>query len=341
MSTLAGPARLRDVAAAARVSTATVSRYLNRLLPLPPATAARIDGAIRRLAYQPNPHARRLSLGRAETIGLVLPDIANPFFAQLAAAVELAADERGLALDLHATLNRPGRELDYLERMRRARLDGVIFVTNHGEHAPLARALQAAPRAVVIDEDVAGTNVPKVFCDNFRGGWLAGRHLLEAGHRRIAFIGGPADVMSARERLAGLQQAVSEFASPAGIVAELHGPYSIAHGIASTKALLQSQPRPTAVFAASEEIVLGLLTALRAAGLRVPQHLSVVAFDDVGPLELLDPPMTAVRQPVARMGQRAVELATAAVDDAAPASVERLPVELIVRSSVASPDERA
>jgi LacI family transcriptional regulator len=335
------PARLRDVAVAAGVSKTAVSRYRNGLLPLPPDTAGRIDAAIRLLDYRPNPHARRLSLGRAETIGLVLPDIANPFFAQLAAAVELAADEAGLALDLHATLNRPGRELDYLERMRRARLDGVIFVTNHGDHAALARAIHATERVVLIDEDVAGTSVPKVFCDNFSGAWLAGRHLLEAGHRRIAFIGGPSDVMSARERLAGLRRAVAEHGPPATIAAALHGPYSIAHGVAAAQTLLRLQPRPTAVFAASDEIVLGLLTGLRGLGLRVPQQFSVVAFDDVSPLDLLDPPLTAIRQPVARMGRRAVELVTAAADLALPPSVERLPVELIVRSSVAPPEARA
>ena len=332
------PARLRDVAAEAGVSAAAVSRYLNRLLPLPPETAARIDAAIKLLDYRPNPHARRLSIGRAETIGLVLPDIANPFFAQLAAAVEEAADAAGLALDLHATLNRPGRELAYLERMRRARLDGVIFVTNHGAQDALVQAIHDSARVVLIDEDVPGTEVPKVFCDNRQGGWLAGRHLLAAGHRRIGFIGGPEDVMSAQERLAGLQRAVFEHGPPAAVLPILHGPYSVAHGKAAAEALLATEPRPTAVFAASDEIVLGLLIALRQRGLRVPQSLSVVAFDDVSPLDLFDPPMTAVRQPVARIGRRAVELVTA---PDIIASVERLPVELIVRSSVAPPAGRA
>ncbi len=329
------PARLRDVAAAAGVSAAAVSRYLNRLLSLPPETAARIDAAIRQLDYRPNPHARRLSLGRAETIGLVVPDIANPFFAQLAAAVEEAADAAGLALDLHATLNRPGRELAYLERMRRARLDGVIFVTNHGAQDALVRAIHDCERVVLIDEDVPGTKVPKVFCDNRRGGWLAGRHLLAAGHRRIGFIGGPDDVMSARERLGGLQRAVFEHGPPAAVTAILHGPYSVAHGMAAATALLAAEPRPTAVFASSDEIVLGLLAVLRERRIDVPRRLSVVAFDDVSPLDLFDPPLTAVRQPVARIGRRAVELVTASDFTA---SVERLPVKLIVRASVAAPD---
>ena len=332
------PARLRNVAAAAGVSPAAVSRYFNRLLALPPDTAARIDAAIRMLDYRPNLHARRLSLGRAETIGLVLPDIANPFFAQLAAAVEEAADAAGLAVDLHATLNRPGRELVYLDRMRQARLDGVIFVTNHGGNADLVRAIHATGRVVLVDEDVAGTNVAKVFCDNEHGGYLAGMHLAAAGHRRIGFIGGPQDVMSARERLAGLRHVLSGFGELASIATILHGPYSVAHGMAAAEELLRMAQPPTAVFAASDEIALGLLAVLRRRGVRVPQQLSVVAFDDVGPLDLIDPPLTAVRQPVAEIGRRAVALAIAAD---APASVERLPVELIVRASVAPPEGHA
>lgn len=330
-----GPARLRDVAEVAGVSKTAVSRYLNRQLPLPPETAGRIDAAIRLLDYRPNPHARRLSLGRAETIGLILPDIGNPFFAQLAAAVEEAADAAGLALDLHATLNRPDRELAYLERMRRARLDGVIFVTNHGAQDALLRAITEAGRVVLIDEDVPGAPAPRIFCDNRQGGRLVGAHLLEAGHRRIGFIGGPVDVMSARERLAGLRDAVT---ARAVVHPVLHGPYSLAHGMTGAAALLAAEPRPTAVFAASDEIALGLMAVLHRRGLRVPQALSVVAFDDVSPLDLFDPPLTAVRQPVAAIGRHAVARVTAADF---PASVEHLPVELIVRSSVVPPVDRA
>src|ERR1700712_706088 len=136
-----GVARLRDVAAAAFVSVAAVSRYLNGTLVLPTETAQRVNDAIKHLDYRPNPHARRLSMGRSDTIGLVVPDIANPFFAQLADAVERAAAARGLDLMLCATRNQPQRELDYIAWMRRNHMDGLLFATNHTDDGSLARAI--------------------------------------------------------------------------------------------------------------------------------------------------------------------------------------------------------
>jgi LacI family transcriptional regulator len=328
------PARIRDVAAAAEVSPAAVSRYLNGSLTLPRKTAERIDHAVRRLDYRPNPHARRLSLGRSETIGLVLPDIANPFFARLAAAIEEAADRAGLGLVLSATLNRQGRELDYIERMRGNDVDGLIFVTNHPDNGTLRRTLNAAPGIILIDEDVPGAAVPKVFCDNEQGGFLAGRHLLAAGHRRIAYIGGPSGLMSTQERRAGLDRAIAAVPG-AAVVWESFGPYTVAEGARAGAALLKSAVQPSAIFATSDELVLGLLPVLREVGLGIPDHISIVGFDDTGPLHLLNPPVSAIRQPVAEIGERAVALLTAPA--AAQLICERLPVQLIERSSVASP----
>lgn len=327
-------ARLKDVAIAAGVSVATISRYQNNRLALPPATVARIEQAIRTLGYKPNPHARRLSLGRSDAIGLVLPDIANPFFAQLVGAVEREADALGLELVLSATLNRLHRELAYIERMRLNHLDGLIFVTNHCDDGQLARAISTTPGVVLVDEDVPATGCAKVFCDNELGGFLAGRHLVENGHRQLAYVGGPADLMSGAERARGFRRAAREADPPARILAELSGSYSAAHGRAAAAQLLAMNPRPTAVFAASDEIVLGLLSALKAADLRIPADISVVGFDDVGPLDLFDPPLTTIRQPVAEIGRRALELLRS---PEAPPRVVRLPVELVERRSVMPP----
>src|SRR5579872_3529796 len=226
-------AKLRYVAAAAGLSIATISRYQNSKLELPPATVAKIERAISRLGYQPNPHARRLSLGRSDSIGLVLPDIANPFFARLAAAVEQAADDAGLSLVLSASLNRPRRELAYLQQMRLNHLDGLIFVTNHGDDGQLAKALNQTRGVVLMDEDVSGTKVGKVFCENEVGGFLAGRHLIENGHRVLAYVGGPADLMSGAERAEGFRRAAREGGSSIRVVAEMFGAYNAAHGAAA------------------------------------------------------------------------------------------------------------
>ena len=138
--------RLRDVAGRAGVSVTTVSQFLNGQIRLPDTTSARIAEALRVLEYQPNLHARRLSTGRSDTIGLVVPDIANPFFARLAAAVEMAADARGLQLALFATLNRPGRERAYVEALSRNHVDGLIFATNHANHGGLHDLINATGR---------------------------------------------------------------------------------------------------------------------------------------------------------------------------------------------------
>jgi LacI family transcriptional regulator len=239
------------------------------------------------------------------------PRLPAPFFARLAAAIEEAADRAGLGLVLSATLNRQGRELDYIERMRRNDVDGLIFVTNHPDDGTLRRALNTTPGTILLDEDVPGAAVPKVFCDNEQGGFLAGQHLLTAGHRQIAYIGGPSGLMSTRERRAGLDRAVAAVPG-AAVVWESFGPYTVAEGAGAAAALLRSAAQPSAIFAASDELVLGLLPVLCESGLRIPDEISIVGFDDIGPLHLLDPPVSAIRQPVAEIGERAVALLTAA-----------------------------
>ena len=331
-------ARLQDVAEASELSVTTVSRYLNDQLTLPKETSDRIEAAIRRLNYRPNPHARSLSRGRTDTIGLVIPNIDNPFFARLAASVEEAASEHGLGVMLCASLNRPSRELDYIERLRRNHVDGLLFVTNHGDDGTLAAKINEASGVVLMDEDIAGTQAPKIFCDNEVGGRLAARHLIEAGHRRIAYIGGPKAMMSTAERLGGFRRVISEAGPGFCMTHELLGDYTTAHGKAATMEFLREPRGATAIFAASDEIMLGLLEVLRREGVRIPGDISLVAFDDVGPLALFDPPLTAIRQAVAAMGRRGVELVKASTsNEPLPAAVERLPVEIIVRSSVAAP----
>ncbi|MFB9972295.1 LacI family DNA-binding transcriptional regulator [Pseudoroseomonas cervicalis] len=334
------PARVKDVAALAEVSVTTVSRHLNADLVLPPATAARIDAAVRQLDYQPNRLARSLSLGRSDTIGLVVPEIANPFFAHLAAAVEEAAEAAGLGLLLCATLNRLDRELDYLERLRSHQVDGLIFLTNHHDDGRLARGIAASRNIVLIDEDVAGTSVPKLFCDNAQGGRLAGERLLAAGHRRLGFVGGPPGLMSTDERLEGLRAAVR--AVPGAEIAwQSTGPHTPEQGRAAAAGWLAHSTRPTGLLLGSGALLAGFLEGVREAGLRVPEDLSLVAFDDVGPLHLFNPPITAIRQPVAEFGRRGVALLRARLENPGEAEGSappiRLPVELVERHSVAPP----
>lgn len=331
-------AKLSDVAEAAGVSVAAVSRYLGGSLTLSVETAARIDAAVQKLKYRPNPHARSLSRGRSETIGLVLPDISNPFFGRMAAGVEAAVGAHGYGLVLCATLNRPGRELEYLERLRRNYLDGLIFMTNHVGDRDLARAINRAGLVVLADEDVGGAKAHKIFCENENGAYLATRHLLEAGHRRIAFLGSLRGLLTTEERLAGYRRAIRELGPSAQSIGEFFGEYTIESGREATEKLIAAGTTATAVFYNSDQGAVGGLNVLHRYGLRVPDDVSVVAFDDVEPLHLFGPPITAIKQPVDEIGKRSVEAVIARLkNNKLKNGVQRLPVTLIERESVAPP----
>lgn len=331
-------ANLGDVAKAAGVSVTTVSRYLNRSLDLPEATANRIEGAARDLNYVPNSHARRLSLGRTDTIGLVVPEIETPFFAAFVAAVEEAADQRNLSLALHATLNRADRELLYLDAIRSNDVGGLIFATNHASTGQLAKAINLSGKVVVVDEDVPAAKVPKLFCDNEQGGYLAGHCLAKAGHRHVLFIGSDDDMISGARRFAGCQRALKEIGEDV-LIDRFTGAYTVDCGRAAAEYFLAGRPRPTAIFATSDEITVGLLEVLREAAILIPREVSIVGFDDIGPLHLFAPSVTAVRQPVRQLGKRALEILLDMDPDsqARLPTEELLPVTLIDRNSVAPP----
>jgi LacI family transcriptional regulator len=330
---------LKDVAGAAGVSVTTVSRLLNGSLDLPFETKKRIEDAIRELNYQPNPHARRLSRGRSDTIGLVVPDIANPFFATLVAAVEEEADRRGLAVSLYATLNRPGREIAYLQLIERNHVDGLIFVTNHPDDGQLASLINRTGKVVVVDEDVPGARAPKLFCDNRQGGYLAGSLLVKNGHKRVLFIGGPDEMISSRRRFNGLDCALREHGRGEVGLVKYAGEYTVEFGRLAARRFIEESRPATAIFASSDEIAIGLIEVFRAEGVSIPEDVSMIGFDDVGPLHLFAPPVTAVRQPVRAIGQRAVSLLleTNWQEESVSSAEELLPVEIVVRKSVAPP----
>lgn len=333
---------LSDVAAEAGVSPTAVSRYLNNRIDLPQATRDRIDAAIAKLDYRPNVLARRLSTGRAEAISLVTPDIANPFFAQLAAAVEREAHERGYAVYISSTSGGAGTEIDAIHRMTDSHVDGLIMMTNRVDDGSLASLLAGRENVVLLDEDIAGVSVPRVFVENVEGAYAATRHLIEAGHSDIAIIGGPNRLLSVTERLEGYTKAMNEAGLPVRPGRVMLGDYSREYGAAAATVLLDAPAPPTAILACSDYIAIGVIQAVRDHGLSIPQDLSLVGFDDMAFAELVDPPLTTVRQPVANMGQLAVRHLLALIEgDAPPPPETRLPVQLVTRRSVASPSAKA
>lgn len=332
---------IKDVAEHAKVSKATVSRYLGGTLVLPPKTAKRVDDAVVALKYHQNSLARRLSLGSSETIGLAMPDVANPFFAEIADEVEQAASEAGYGLALCITRNLLQREETYLRWLDTTRLDGLILITNRPDDGSLKTLLGGRSNIVLIDEDVPGAAVPKVFVDNVEGGYLATRHLLAAGHTRIAHVTGPQDLFTVRERLAGYRKALEEAHVPYQPELVRFGSYERKFGqLAATELLALPEP-PTAVFAASDYLAVGMLETLRDRGLDVPSYMSIVGFDDMEFASLLMPPISTLRQSARDLGRTGVSTLLALLDGSTtahgPATIQRLPVQLVQRASVAAP----
>ena len=238
---------------------------------------------------------------------------------------------------LCSTFNRQARELDYIDRLRKNFVDGLLFATNHVDDGALVASVNASSGVVLVDEDLPGSRGPKVFADNEQGGALAAGCLLSAGHHSLAYIGGPPGLMSARERARGFRTVVQEKADGSIVACEVFGEYTAAHGRAAMKTILDERPEVTGVFAASDEILIGMLEVLRDRSRKVGDDISVVTFDDVAPLGLLDPPVTAVRQPIDEMGRAAMGLIMALLAGSPRAETVRVPVELVIRASVTPP----
>jgi len=334
-------ASLKQVAQVAGISPTTVSRFLNGTLTLPDETRKRIEKAIEAFKYEPNPHARRLRRGLSDTIGIVLPDIANPFFATLVAAVEEEADSRGLHLSIHATLNRPGREVAYVKNLQHNHVDGLLFLTNHPDDGQLAAMINRTGKIVIVDEDLPQATVPKLFSDNEQGGYLAGCHLAEHKHHHIVYIGGPPGMISSVRRSQGLERALSERGQPYQLL-RYEGHYTVDFGRAAARRFLDENMPATAIFAASDEIAIGVIEVLRGANITIPDDVSLIGFDDIEPLHLFAPPLTAIRQPVRLLGQKALALLleTNWEERESIFSEQLLPVEMRVRKSVSAPSKR-
>lgn len=333
-------ATLADVAAQAGVSPSAVSRYLNGRVDLPLATALRIDAAVARLNYRPNALARRLSTGRTDVIGLVTPNIGNHFFGAMAAAVESEARRSGYSLTLTATGGDFQNELEALRAIRDRFVDGVIIsILSPDRSGRLARSVSETGCVVLVDEDVPGVKAPRILYQNELGGYLATSYLLGAGHRRIAFVGGAPGLSTTEERLAGYRRAMAEAGAPIDDGMVRCGGYDIDDGMDHGLALLRKYRPPTAVFAGSDYLAFGVIKAARLAGSVVPTDLSVMGFGDYPFAQYVVPALTSVRIPVADAGQTAVRSLLAALRKEPVPTIERLPVELVSRASVAAPGD--
>lgn len=340
MQTKVRTVTLRDVARVAGVSTATVSRALEKPGAVADTTRSRVMEAVAACGYTPNIMARSLRKMETRLVTILLADVTNPFFNEIVRGIEQVAREHGYSVLLADSENDPGRENAYGDLLAAKRTDGMILLNGRmpaGLTLPDAGEATDAP-IVVACEYLPNIDLPTIQIDNIDAARRGTEHLLSLGHRRIGFITGPLWNVLSRDRLFGYRTAMLDRGLPFDEALVVHGNFSIQSGIAATERLLGLSQRPTGIFASNDEMAIGAIRAARDAGLRVPQDISIVGFDDIRFAAFVDPPLTTIRQPGQEIGRRAMTHMVHIL--AGERIAERrlvLPTELIVRSSAAAP----
>jgi LacI family transcriptional regulator len=303
-----GDPTIYDVARLAGVSTATVSRALNDTGRIAPATRARIEQAVEQLGYRPNTIARSLVTKSTETLAFLLPDITNPFYAALVSGIQDYALEHGHTMLLCTTQGDAAREEQYLSLLRAKQVDGALVDGLVLPPDRIAAFVGEGFPLVCLDRDIESSSVPLVQVDNKLGGLVATDYLVGLGHSRIAHVSGAGGLRISEDRAAGYHEGLYEAGidPDASLVAE--GRFTEEGGHAATRALLESAPDLTAIFAANDLSALGVLSALWASGRRVPDDVSVIGFDDLRLSAYTTPPLTTIRQPAAAIAKVATEI---------------------------------
>lgn len=301
---------IRDVAALAGVSVGTVSNVLNRPTKVAESTVVKVQRAIDILGFVRNDAARQLRAGRSRSIGLVVLDVANPFFTSVARGAEEAADAAGLSVLLGNSDDDVTRENSYLDLFEEQRVHGVLISPIGDDVQRLGRLHARGIPAVLVDRPTEDARFSSVAVDDVAGGRVAVEHLLSGGRRRILMVAGPAGIRQVRDRLAGAREAV---ANTAGATLEVLSTSSLTvlegRAVGESIASRPIDERPDAIFAANDLLAVGVLQAFAFGGsLRVPDDIALVGYDDIDFAAAAVVPLTSVRQPSALIGRTAVEL---------------------------------
>jgi LacI family transcriptional regulator len=331
-----------DVAAFAGVSSATVSYVLNDgPRPVSEKTKAKVLQAIDELGYQPNILARNLRRQRTSTLGLIIPDTLNPYFAEVARGVEAAAFDRGYTVVLCHSRYSVENEQKYVDVLRGERAAGAIWIPATADFRPAAKFVDFGMPLIILDRVIPDRTVYSVTADNFRGGYLATEHLISLGHRRIAFISRSQALTHTTDRMLGYQAALEKHGLPVEDALITPGGYALEDGLGACKKLLQQPEPPTGIFAYNDIMAIGALRAANELGYKIPADLSVVGFDDIPFAAYTTPPLTTIRLPKFEMGRCSAEMLIDLVEDNLHLETERviMNVDLITRASSAPPPE--
>ncbi|SMB90544.1 transcriptional regulator, LacI family [Thermanaeromonas toyohensis ToBE] len=325
---------IKDVARRAGVSVTTVSRVLNNTPhPVSPETRQKVLEAVAELGFCPNAAARSLQLHETRTIGLMLPDVANPYYSGIVRGIEDVAHEEGYTIVLCNTDRSRERTLKYLRVLREKRVDGVIFMGGGiAEDAKEDRFFQQEDIPTVVIGRHSGA-FPSVQIDNAEAARQAVMHLLTRGYRYIGCIAGPSSSTTVQDRLAGYRRALVENGleyEPSWVV---HADFTPAGGYRAAQELLERQPRPTALLVHNDLMAVGAIKALADRGLVIPRDVAVIGFDDIPLASYVTPGLTTVRIPVYELGATAMRLLRDLLVGQPVPEVTILPVDLVVRGS--------
>lgn len=335
-----------EVARRAGVSVGTVSNVLNNRPHVAPHTRRKVLRALKALNYHPNGVARSLRTRRTLTVGLVVLDLSNPFYAEVVKGVENTARAFGYRVVVFDVSYSPRTARRFVDAMVEIRLDGALFTAGYGDGAAIRRLARMGVQVVIVDRDVHEFPFPSVGIDNTRAVYEAITYLIAQGHRRIGYLSEPLQIRTVRSRFEGYRRALAHHGLPLDERLVFIDPSlrtgKVRQGCELMRRIVaQVSPLPTAFFATSDITAIGALHALKDAGLRVPTDVSLVGFDDISLAEFTDPPLTTVRQAKYEMGQAGVRLLmeTLRGREMSPAPKIVLDTTLVVRRSVGPPRE--
>lgn len=328
-------ASIRDVAQLADVSTATVSHVLNGTRYVSPGLTQRVQTAMVELNYQPDAVAQSLRRRKTLTLGLLVPSVEIPFFASVAYSIERSAADNGYNIILCNSGWQMSTEQAHLRDLLARRVDGLICISASMSAAEIGPVIEGGTPVVMFERQMPDIGLDAVGIDNELGAYVASRHLLKLGHRRIAIVKGMVISTVSDDRLRGCRRAFNEAGISLDDLLLFSGNFLPETGWQATEHFLALPEPPTAIFAFNDLMALGVLNRLTQSSLRVPQDVSVVGFDDIPLSRYMNPALTTVRQPQTQMGRRAVELLLQRIagNGSAQAQYIKFKPELIVRSS--------
>jgi LacI family transcriptional regulator len=325
-----------DVARLAGVSTTTVSHFINDTRYVSDELKGRVEKAIDELGYRPNSLARGLRKGESKTIGLIVPDNSNPFFAEILRQIENVGYANGYSVILCNSDSDIEKEITYTELLNAKQVDGIIFITTNNSCEHLQKLTNNGIPIIVIDRDIPLKATDVLLVDNFQGGYDATKYLINLGHQRIACITGPSRLTPSADRVNGYKKALGEANIPENTDWIVAGDFQFSGGEMGLDQILKLEPRPTAIFACNDLMALGVMRGLRKVGLSVPEDISLIGFDDISLASVISPGLTTVAQPVQQISELAIELLINRIQNKTENNKDErivLPTRLIIRDS--------